>query len=240
MQDRYAGDIGDFVKFGLLRALSKGRRLGVAWYLHPDEGHNADGKHTRYLDDRNHWRHLDPDLFDKLRGVVQSGRSIRALESAAVVEGYFSSEPLRSRELDWRLRPQWRHSWFERLCNSLGDVDMVFADPDNGLVDNDMGRCTQKAFAKQMPLREATQLARGRVAVVYHHNTRRKGGHGLEVDHWLGQLGDGAFAVRANAFSCRTFFVLNSDSEIKQRADSFCREWAGLAVRMHRSGMSAD
>ena len=33
MQDRYAGDIGDFGKFGLLRALSSaGLSIGVNWY----------------------------------------------------------------------------------------------------------------------------------------------------------------------------------------------------------------
>ena len=33
MQDRYAGDIGDFGKFGLLRALSAaGLSIGVNWY----------------------------------------------------------------------------------------------------------------------------------------------------------------------------------------------------------------
>lgn len=29
MQDRYAGDIGDYVKLALLRSLSDGHRLGV-------------------------------------------------------------------------------------------------------------------------------------------------------------------------------------------------------------------
>ena len=42
MQDRYAGDIGDFVKLGLLRALSSGCKLGIAWYRFPDEDHNGD------------------------------------------------------------------------------------------------------------------------------------------------------------------------------------------------------
>ena len=56
MQDRYAGDIGDFLKFSLLRQLCQpsdvdpGLRLGVVWYLAPDEDHNLDGKHTPYLD----------------------------------------------------------------------------------------------------------------------------------------------------------------------------------------------
>lgn len=38
MQDRYVGDIGDFGKYGLLRALcAHDLSLGVVWYLVPDE-----------------------------------------------------------------------------------------------------------------------------------------------------------------------------------------------------------
>jgi hypothetical protein len=49
MQDRYAGDIGDFVKLGLLWAISPGYALGLAWYHVPDEGHNDDGRHIGYI-----------------------------------------------------------------------------------------------------------------------------------------------------------------------------------------------
>ena len=37
MQDRYVGDIGDFVKYALLRVITGESKLGVAWYLHPNE-----------------------------------------------------------------------------------------------------------------------------------------------------------------------------------------------------------
>ena len=43
MQNRYVGDIGDYLKLGILRALSPGYRLGVAWWLFPDEAHNGMG-----------------------------------------------------------------------------------------------------------------------------------------------------------------------------------------------------
>ena len=33
MQDRYVGDIGDYLKLGILRALSPGYRIGIAWWL---------------------------------------------------------------------------------------------------------------------------------------------------------------------------------------------------------------
>lgn len=54
VQDRYAGDLGDYLKFGLLRSLAStdspaSLRLGVVWYWTLDEAHNADGKHIGYL-----------------------------------------------------------------------------------------------------------------------------------------------------------------------------------------------
>ena len=49
MQNRYAGDIGDFGKLGLLRTLyAAGFSVGVNWYLNPNltskELNNKDGK----------------------------------------------------------------------------------------------------------------------------------------------------------------------------------------------------
>ena len=46
MQDRYAGDIGDYGKIGLLKALySQGLSIAVNWYLVEvmDSEKNADG-----------------------------------------------------------------------------------------------------------------------------------------------------------------------------------------------------
>lgn len=84
MQDRYTGDIGDYIKYALLRALSPGLKLGVAWYLYPDEGHNSDGKHVQYLHDPQRWRHLDPELFDALRNIVAGNRSVSAVETSGL------------------------------------------------------------------------------------------------------------------------------------------------------------
>lgn len=108
----------------------------------------------------------------------------------------------------------------------LEGQDFIFADPDNGLTDDDPKRRRTKGFGKSIPLSEARALAKDRAAVIYHHNTRRKGGHELEVGHWLEQLGTGTLAIRANAWSCRTFFVVNPDAEMRVRAEAFCKDWS--------------
>ena len=94
MQNRYVGDAGDFAKHGLLRRFSgltdpetaePDLRLGLVWYLFPDELHGADktkvsrdGKQITYLDpdhkDAEMHRECDPDLWAKLRKYVDEGR----------------------------------------------------------------------------------------------------------------------------------------------------------------------
>ena len=57
MQDRYAGDIGDYGKYGLLRWLccadehGAAFRLGLLWYLFNGNEPDApnDGRHIQYL-----------------------------------------------------------------------------------------------------------------------------------------------------------------------------------------------
>lgn len=92
MEDRYAGDVGDFLKFGLLRALGDGApplKLGVNWYLTGEESHNADGKYVGYLQPGTTYhvslRSCDPDLMSRLAQVVSADRSVAALEKSGVL-----------------------------------------------------------------------------------------------------------------------------------------------------------
>jgi hypothetical protein len=85
----------------------------------------------------------------------------------------------------------------------------------------------------QKSVLEAKALADGRCAVVYHHNTRRRGGHDAEVDYWLAQFDVHAIAVRATAYSPRTFFILNPTPKIEERVHDFCIKWRAIKVRIH-------
>ena len=96
VQDHYAGDLGDYLKFGLLRWLappgsSVSPWLRVVWCRTADEAHNSDGKHVAYLDPGHRssspLRQLDPDLYQRLARVVASGqRSTAALAQAGVLD----------------------------------------------------------------------------------------------------------------------------------------------------------
>ena len=102
----------------------------------------------------------------------------------------------------------------------------MFADPDNGLCEDDNFSYGRVASWKRLPLSEARALAEGRTAVLYHHNTRRKGGHALEIDYWVERLGEATRALRWRAFSNRTFFIVNPSPCISARLESFAKDWA--------------
>ena len=231
MQDRYVGDIGDYTKLALLRALAPGRRLGVAWYLTPDETHNGDGRHVGYLQDPAKWRSLDPELFDYLSSIVASGRrSIGALE-----EGVLGHAAFHNRRLEG---PAMRTNWFGGLVASTSGCNLVFLDPDNGLEPAGYRAGSAKSIKSATYAEIGRLRAPGRALVVYHHQTRMKGGHDHEILHLAGRLrelgADSVCAVRARPFSPRVFFLIDADATLVGRARSFATRWGDL-VLFHES-----
>ena len=87
MQDRYAGDVGDFGKIGMLRCIEMcGVRIGVNWYLVEDESHNQDGKHVGYLQD-NKFVGLDEELRKGLASLIKdNNRSVHQLEELGLLQ----------------------------------------------------------------------------------------------------------------------------------------------------------
>lgn len=87
MQNRYVGDIGDFAKYALLRAIARETKLRIAviWYLYSDEDHNADGRHISYLRDEALAR-LDPTLHSALARLIHKRkRSVRSVAAAGIL-----------------------------------------------------------------------------------------------------------------------------------------------------------
>lgn len=246
VQDRYAGDIGDFMKFGLLRSLlSPSLRLGINWYRTGDENHNADGKHTGYLQRTNpHHRSLnqcDPDLMSRLTNIVATGRSVAAIELA----GILPSRTLTFGEaLSGAMGQAERHAWHHRAVVTLADADLVFADPDNGMRIAQSGSNPHKfAFIEEL----ADYLIRGQSLVTYHHADRTAGGVQVQIPRRLSQLAEAAGieplgAVVARRGSCRFFLVVPAPGhrdELAEALDVHAERWSPHAefVRYRSPGV---
>ncbi len=188
MQDRYAGDLGDYLKFALLRWLappgaSASPQFGVVWYRTADETHNADGKYVAYLNpghrSAGHFRGLDPDLYDRLACVVARERSTAALAEAGLLdaETRFFGDLLDFADLPataQAARHARRRSWLQRALAATADCDLIFADPDNGIrtaaqpVPAHRTKAVKYAYLDEL----AAFAERGQSLVVYHHADR--------------------------------------------------------------------
>jgi hypothetical protein len=188
VQDRYAGDLGDYLKFGLLRWLAPpgvptSPRLGVVWYRTADETHNDDGKFIAYLKpghpSSGRLRELDPDLYDRLARVVATERSTAGLAAAGLLDARtcffgdlldFSDLPVTAQAA----RQARRRSWLQRAMAATIGCDLIFADPDNGiriaahLVPAHRTKAVKYAYLDEL----AAFAGRGQSLVVYHHADR--------------------------------------------------------------------
>lgn len=230
MQDRYVGDIGDFVKLGILRALGSCSAPGVIWWKFPDEAHNRDGRHVGYLERPELWRHFDDHLFDQLSAIVRvDDRNLAALEGSGVLPDavFVSAEvPTNGTPAERRLA---RANWFKAAKEAVDACDLVFVDPDNGLETAGFSPGA-KAAGKSVSLQELRALARpGRTLIVYHHQTRRRGGHEAELRYWGQRLRDAGFtsvdALRAPRYSVWAFFILDAPPELRELASQLADRW---------------
>ncbi len=174
MQDRYAGDIGDFGKYGLLRALCSedesgpALRLGVLWYRVPDEN-NGDGTLVEYLDSPDAGlRDCDAELFDQLRELVDGERSVAEVQARTILPGgteFFEAET--PTPLDKRA------NWVEDGLRAVVGAELVFADPDNGLREPSAksGGLDARKHAYYDELKPC--LERGQSLVIYQHTARQ-------------------------------------------------------------------
>lgn len=172
MQDRYAGDIGDYGKIGLLRALqSQGLSVGINWYrVDPPEVEKktdgtfkqADGKYL--IPDA--LMICDEDLADILTGIAKSGnRSVEALEKAGLVPGACYYHDF--------LTVDQRTEWHEQAMKELKDTDIVFVDPDNGMLVRSVGKRSARSVKYMLYEEVRDYIRRGQSVLIYNHRSRK-------------------------------------------------------------------
>jgi hypothetical protein len=228
VQDRYAGDLGDFLKFGLLRQLATGDdcdpplRLGVVWYRTADESHNADGKHVGYLAPSHrigqHLRSLDPDLYDRLAAVVAAGeRSIPAGVGVLAEDTAYFSDLLDLSGLSVSARTarsELRTAWVEGAVARTAGCELVFGDPDNGLRTrtHKVARHRTKAV-KHAYVDELLPYAQRRQSIIAYHHADRSATVEVQAQRRLAELAEvlplrPLAAVRASRGTTRLFLVV--------------------------------
>ena len=142
MQNRYVADVGDFGKFGLLRALAgvtgsdDGPRLsvGVVWYRPSKEtGPTGDGKKRGYLDSsRQHFEECDPELFGHLKEISDTNRDLNEIGDRGILGGQpadFYNCAIEVPERHWNRdkRQDTRADWWKQALDRVEDKEIVFS-----------------------------------------------------------------------------------------------------------------
>lgn len=243
MQDRYSGDVGDFGKFGLLRHLVNGtnHKLGINWYLYPDEDHNDDGRFTEYLANQQ-YKMCDTELHQKLAAVVATRRCTKALERSLLFQcetSYFSrcvhfySDYPGQTQLNKAKRLHLRLEWLNEAVSDLTNCDVLFLDPDNGLEVDSCKSMNQKKSGKFAYYEEINQLHQGRSFTIIYHHLNRHANHGTHQEQIRNRAEElkakidsvsAVHCLRYTPYSPRAFFILapqGSSDEVSNKLVSF-------------------
>ena len=232
MKDQYAGDINDYRKYGLLRALAGegGLSLGVCWMLTGPDG-RSDGKHTSYLSRGPQWRAYDPELFDAMTTVgAAPERSVGAVERSGVLgSARFWSEIVPDGAAA-------RGRYFAGVAEWAAGVDVVFFDPDNGLEVPSTGP-GRRGSGKYLLWNEAEEtFRRGHSLLIYQHFPRReRAGFIADLATRLAERTQ-ARAVAALVTAHVVFFLVMQtahEERCVRALDAVSRRW-GEQIRVER------
>ena len=172
MQNRYVGDIGDFGKLGLLRVLSSnGLSIGVNWYLTDNESHNGDGRHVEYLA-KAEYRDCDEALWYALKHIVTSNqRETTAIERSGILSATYYSVPIAGAYKNKAERLEQRKRWHMSALKALRGTDVVYVDPDNGLmVPSAQGTAKMGKYVEAQEI--ADYYRQGSSVIYYQHKAR--------------------------------------------------------------------
>ena len=213
MQDRYAGDIGDFGKFGLLRRLSDKFSVGINWYdpgkldFECDEQGNYKQEDGRYRDFSG-VENCDKELADKLL-LLKEEHTIEKLEGLHLIENavYFGDlVPRNTNE---------RKKWHCDALNKLNCCDVIFLDPDNGLLCKSVKKGSVKSvkYTYYDEVNDYLKNENNKAVIVYNHRSRKKESvYFDEIKNKLRELSEGKniniLIVSFRKFSVRDYFIL--------------------------------
>lgn len=242
MQNRYVADVGDFGKFGLLRALmgitdpdhGPCLSLGVVWYRPSrEEGPSGDGSKRGYLEPSKQplYEACDPELFVRLKEISDTNRDLREIDDRDVLgheQTSFHNVAIDVPERNWsrEKREERRRDWFKGALECVGDKEIVFLDPDNGLAPKSVPirlKGATKYTYLQEEIAELRAIETKPVIVIYHHLGRSFEGqpadHPKQMHQWATKLRDELDLAEEPEVlwyrrgSARVYFVLQASDD---------------------------
>ena len=167
MQERYLGDIHDFVKFFFIKFLSLNlkKMVGLNWYLintdspGPKEHLLKDGEQRKFLKNQ-YFKSLDPIIFNELYSLKEKkNRKVKIFERNSHLQNYikFFSKKIQLNNRDW---------WFKSSLSYFKDLDIIFLDADNGLIAESINDKSKKSI-KYIKTKELLKLFNAGKTIIF-------------------------------------------------------------------------
>ena len=243
MQNQFVGDIGDFGKYGLLRALTglwpplppeDRLSLGVVWYRNedtkggPSKGGPSNGQNTEYLFDPHKsstFREYDHQLHDILKEIVSSSPSLEAVKSSFILgeDSCFYEEIVPQNTVA-------RKEWAKKSQEITRDMKVVFLDPDTGIAPSSVKMGTKKSPKYVFPTEVFSFLSpeRNQTIIIYQHYARDQKGRESQMNLWKAAT-EGFYRIpRILATSQRAFIILPAPDHavtIDKRLQDLANRW---------------
>lgn len=206
MRDRFVADVGDFGKYGMLRALCRDDlRLGVVWCFVRD-------RMLDYLKRQERFKECDEELFRALGDIADNcRRKVATIETSGLLPTptAFYPEEVPS-------RTEMRKAWVDRALEQTAGCEVVFFDPDNGLKGGDVPR--SRASSKHLYCGEIRPFARNRQSLIVYHHLNMSQPHGDQIrsvaKSFAGAVdGSRVWALCWTSYGPRAYFVAPSGRE---------------------------
>jgi len=123
MRDYFVGDINDFMKYDLLEKINHYlmKKILIVWMKTTGDGNKLD-----YLNNLN-YKEYNKELFDNLSEIIENNkRTVKQIKNIKSLKRYSS--------FDEELTNNQRKEYFNKVKKLIKDIDLVFFDPDNGIV----------------------------------------------------------------------------------------------------------
>jgi len=174
MKNQYIGDVKDYGKYGLIRFLeANGVKFGINWYATANDSTN-EGNDIAYLN-KPPQRTYDPWLYDYLGSLInEDNKRIEKIEDSDVfATKIFYNVELHSHDVSVNMRREVREKWHRTALLIFREVEMVFFDPDTGILPKSLttGRQYAEKYVSPQELRDYYVMGKDLLCFCYrNHN----------------------------------------------------------------------
>ena len=242
MQDRFVGDIGDFGKYGLLRALTglwpllppKDRlSLGVVWYRNEGaKGGPNEGQNVGYLFDPQSaplFNDLDPDLFSCLKDIVCNKRNLEEIEASNILgkgdEAFFYKICVPKEQDE-------REEWFNNALEHTKSKDVVFLDPDTGIIPQSAKDHRKHIYPSEV--KKIISATRCQTVIAYQHYARTPKDREMQMQQWRAAIQGFLGHPMVLSTSQRAFIILPASDHVERiddRLRELTRRWSKYFIQ---------